>query len=233
MWKKVLFTSLVVAALAPVSSVLAEGPQDGAPPPIIVESSDPSLQQPGQEVAVQEEQRQGRGVEYGAHLLVPIFARTPFRNTLPGVGLSPGIGIQGRVGWEFPNGFTTELNLGFAYNGITGTSASNPALTNFWVGAGARYSFLNASALVPFVGAGVAVHFWTAQFDDGFVTIQSESELALGLNVLGGFAYELSPEIALEAGLQANFTTASFSDVVNPVERSVYLTPFLGGTLYY
>ena len=136
MWKKVLFTSLVVAAFGPVSSALAEGPQDGAPPPVIVEGSDPNAQP--QEVAVQEEQHQGRGIEYGGHIVIPIFSRTPFHDTLPGAGLSPGIGLQGRMGWEFPNGFTTELNLGFAYNAITGTGGTNPALTNFWVGAGVR-----------------------------------------------------------------------------------------------
>ena len=83
------------------------------------------------------------------------------------------------------------------------------------------------------MGAGIAVHLWTAQFDVGSVTVQSESEAALGINALAGFAYELSPEIALEAGIQANMTTRSFANVDNPVERSIYFSPFLGGTLYY
>ncbi|MBK8171951.1 MAG: hypothetical protein IPK60_16620 [Sandaracinaceae bacterium] len=228
MWKKALFTSLVLAAMGPVASAYAEGPQDAPPPPVYVETQ-AGYGQP-QAVPVEEApvERGGRGIEYGAHLVVPIFAQSPFgdRGTL---GLSPGIGLQGRVGWEFAGGFTTELNLGVMYNNVTGVDSSvTSSLTNVWVGAGARYSFLNASALVPFIGLGIAVNFWQSQLDDGFVSVMSDTEAGFAMNALAGFAYELSPELALELGVQANYAFPTAS-----LEHSVYISPFLGGTLYY
>lgn len=236
MFKKARWTSLIVTALvlvvaSPVTSALAEGPQDGqAPPPVYVQAQPQGYVAPQQQVAeAPPDERGGRGIEYGLHLLVPIFARTPFADSAPGLKLSPGIGLQGRVGWEFPGGLTTELNLGVMYNSVTDGSGfdTSVSLTNVWIGAGLRYSFLNASALVPFVGAGLAVNFWQAQSD--FTGTTSDTEAGLGLNALFGFAYEVSPELAIELGAQANYAFAT----ARSVEHSVYFSPFVGGTLYY
>src|SRR5262245_53370777 len=55
--------------------------------------------------------QQGRGIEYGGHLVVPVWLTEDLIN-------NPGIGFQGRVGWEFAGGFTAELIVGFMTNGL-------------------------------------------------------------------------------------------------------------------
>lgn len=176
----------------------------------------------------------GRGIEYGAHLIVPVYLGNPTLDlpTEPEVALGLGIGFQGRLGFEFPGGLTLEGNVGVLGNNVDevgALSASNTTLVNVWVGLGGRFSFLNPSALVPFVGAGIAANLWSVSTDKGGTVESSESEFAFGFNALGGIAYELSPELAAEFGVQVNYSLApeSFS------KGFLFVTPFLGGTLYY
>jgi len=188
---------------------------------------------PGQPQPVQPAQtaEEGRGIEYGAHLIVPIF----LTNDLAG---SVGIGIQGRAGWEFPGGFALELNIGIQGNGfalydpVTDLDAEG-VITAVWIGGGARYAFLNPSAFVPFIGAGIALDFWGTTYDwsDG-TTEEYQSQITFATNALVGAAIELSPYIGLEFGLQVNY---SFPGNVTLFDGKgqLWISPFAGGTLYF
>jgi hypothetical protein len=205
-------------------------PQPGVQPqPVMQPTEEPSAQQ-------------GRGIEYGAHLLVPIFLTNPVTRvrvddatTREGdVDAGLGLGIHGRIGWEFGAGFSIEANVGGLFSTVSGTivddgSSFDPQLTllSFWLGAGARFAILNPSAFVPFVGVGAGVHFWDF-CKDGDSTCESNS-ISVAVNGVVGFAYEISPFAAIEAGLQTNvaFPGDAFT------ETEVYLMPFAGGTLYY
>src|SRR5262249_1203307 len=145
--------------------------------------------------------------------------------------LGPGIGIQGRIGWEFGQGFTAELQGGVSWNAINGVVTYG--LTDLWVGAGVRYAFLNYSPFGPFIGAGVTIDFW------GFTSYGSNDAVAFGFNALAGAAYEISADFAIEAGLQFFGT----SDATHGSGSSAYglfggefafgLAPFAGVSLYY
>ncbi len=226
--------SLVMAFVT--STALAEGPEGGPPPPPPQQPPPqqypPPQQQyqqppPPQQQAPQEQPAtaaQGRGIEYGAHLLVPVWL------TDEGA-LNPGFGIQGRIGWEFGGGFSTEINLGAMFNGYKDFDAT---LSNVWLGGGARYAFLNPSAFVPFVGAGLKLNFWgaCAVVDTGVGTetiCSDERELTLGLNATVGAAYEIGPYFAIEFGANVDLTFPG--DVFE--ESELYVSPFVGGTLYY
>ncbi len=235
MRKIAVVASLFVLSLATVAQ--AEGPQPqpyGQPQPG-QPGAQPGQPQPGGVQVVEqqpaEQTRQaGRGIEYGAHLIVPIWVDS-------NLNLDPGFGIQGRIGWEFPGGLTVELNLGVMFNGssvtvydpfsMTTTTASGN-FNNVWLGAGIRYGFLNPSAFVPFVGVGLAINDWGASCDG---CIDSSREITLSFNGLAGFAYEISQQIALEAGLQVNYSLKG--DVFVGDVTPMWLSPFLGGTLYY
>lgn len=251
-----MFTKNVVAVLfglflLPVAVARAEGPQPGEPGYVDPNQQqyqqqpmgDPNQQQyQQQQQPVVEEQtsteqaQQGRGIEYGAHLFVPIFLTSPTGSEF--VTTNPGLGILGRVGWEFGSGFTAELNIGAQWNSLSVEVAgitSGGSFTNLFLGAGVRYSFLNASALVPFVGAGLQINFWGVDRSDDGSTSTTNDSLAIGVNGVVGLAYELSADLALEAGVRVDYTTAGTTDGPGTFfdGGQVYLSPFLGATLYY
>ncbi len=232
----------------PVAQPTAQPMAQPTAQPMAQPTAQPVVQQPGQPAPGQQQggvqvidQSQAqtaptsRGLEYGAHLIVPIFLASN-----SDVGLSPGIGIQGRIGWEFPGGFTTELNIGAMVNGssadwvdASGASVGGYSMTNLWLGAGVRYAFLNPSAFVPFVGAGIVLNFFNDAITVGGITDSSGSSvITFGANALVGFAYELSRYIALEGGVQINYTIPPTSSEI-AAQPEVWLSPFLGGTLYY
>lgn len=223
MRKSVVVASLLVLSIASVAQ--AEGPQ----PQPQYQPQPGQPQQGGVQVVEQQpaqaaDTRQaGRGIEYGAHLIVPIWTDST-------LNLSPGFGVQGRVGWEFPGGLTPELNIGVMFNqwdigDVLGVSVSTN-LTNFWVGGGLRYAFLNPSAFVPFVGAGIALNVWNCSD-----CTDSSARLTVSFNGLAGFAYEITQQIALEAGVQVNYSLKGevFADGTTPL----WISPFLGGTFYF
>ena len=181
--------------------------------------------------------QQGRGIEYGAHLLVPIFATNPVAVLDNGVDTGSanagfGLGLQARAGWEFGYGFSAEINIGGTFNTMNGEIGGvdidpDTSLYMLWIGAGARYSFLNPSAIVPFVGAGGGILFQSFCANDA---PSCDLEPAGMVNALAGVIYEISPHIGLEAGLQANVVFAN-GDVFADTE--LFLSPFVGATLYY
>lgn len=208
------------------SLALAEDPNYPPPDPM----GQPAYAQPG-EVQVVEQgpppaepmpmERQGRGIEYGGHIVVPFFL------TEGGNDYNVGIGLQGRAGWEFGN-VTLEGNIGWMFNSLA--DDTDIALQNVWLGVGVRYSFFGPSALVPFIGAGAALNIWMLSIADAYGDYYSEDgKVTLGANALVGFAYEINEDAAFELGCQGNFSLKgeAFQD------HQIWLTPFIGGTLYY
>lgn len=240
--------------LLPVAVVQAEGPQPGQPGYVDPQQQqyqqqqqpmgDPNAQyqqqQQGPAVAEQsgnQQAQEGRGVEYGGYLTVPIFVGANVPD-----GLGAGIGLLGRVGWEFGSGFAAELNIGVQYSTYSGTigvdtnfdgvidtfESVDGGISNVWGGAGLRYSFLNASALVPFVGAGLQLNFWGIDYGSGDTYNDS---IALGFNALAGIAYEVSADLAIEGGLRWDISGKGSKGPFGSAQS--YLSPFVGATLYY
>lgn len=213
---------------------------------------------PGGEVQVQEqpvmEQRAaGRGIQYGGHLLVSVPVHGVFAEDF-----GPGFGIHGRIGWELPSGWSVELNLGFLYMTALDPDAtafvdSVAGIGSLYGGVGMRYGFLNPSALVPFIGAGLGLNFWVAGSDTCYQgnsgAVYAGSDVSCedpsgrtydtfgGVSLMGnasvGLIYELTTDLSVEAGVQYNlqWLPGPFAD--SSGERGGYLTIFGGGTLYY
>lgn len=228
--------------LLPVAVAHAEGPQPGEPGYVDPNQQqyqqqpmgDPNQQQyqqqqqqpPVEEQTSTEQAQQGRGIEYGGYLTVPIFVGP----NADGIGL--GVGLLGRIGWEFGSGFTAELNIGVQYNSATlldsGGFIFDGGITNISFGGGLRYSFLNASALVPFLGVGIQANLWGVDYGGGD---SYNDSLAFGFNALAGLAYELSADLAIEAGLRWDLTTEGSKGPF--IAAQSYISPFVGATLYY
>jgi len=230
--------------LLPVAVARAEGPQPGEPGYVDPNQQqyqqqpmgDPNQQQyqqqqQQQQQPVMEEQtsneqaQQGRGIEYGGYLTVPIFVGP----NADAIGL--GVGLLGRIGWEFGSGFTAELNIGVQYNSAVLRDSGgvfNGGITNISLGAGLRYSFLNASALVPFLGLGIQANLWGVDYGGGE---SYNDSLAFGVNALAGLAYELSADLAIEAGLRWDLSTKDSRGFFGAAQS--YISPFVGATLYY
>jgi hypothetical protein len=195
----------------------------GQPPPQPVEQPQPVQEQPVEEELVHD--NQGRGREWGAHLVVPIFV------TVEG-DLTPGIGIQGRFGWEFPSGFILEGQIGYMMNWVSDTSAED-SMYSIYGGVGARYAFYNPSALVPFIGANVTLNYWSMDTTSGVNPFPScpdceVSGITVSFGGGAGVAYEISAQIAIEAGVNvmATIPGSVFPDV------EVFVLPFIGATFY-
>ncbi len=185
----------------------------------------------------------GRGIQYGAHLVVPIFVLQH-----QDMDLNVGIGVQGRIGWEFGSGLSAELSLGIMYNGARDgaydevDSAGTPVtvswegygLTTIWVGLGIRYAFLNPTAVVPFIGAGILVPIWSNAFRTSAGTVASEGDavVSFGFDGVVGVQLEVSNNVGIEAGVQLNYTFAPTWDQIY-ASPEMWLSPFVGVTLYF
>lgn len=175
-------------------------------------------------------QGQGRGVQYGAHLVSPILL-TDFRRNggaeriLPGGGL----GVRARIGWEFPSGLTAELYGGLAVNGIDteGMSDRRSTLITGDFGVGARYMFFNETAFVPFLQLGLGLRYYDIEWPSG-AEEDGDPSLTLPVHVAVGGQIELSPYFGIELGVMADYAFG-----LDVLEDGVFvLTPFVGVTLY-
>ncbi|HJL18474.1 MAG TPA: hypothetical protein RMH99_22610 [Sandaracinaceae bacterium LLY-WYZ-13_1] len=174
---------------------------------------------------------QGRGIQYGAHLISPIYlldvTRAGARDPAAYLAVGGGAGVLGRVGWEFPDGFTLEVFGGFAANGIDtrGTDASN-ILLRTELGAGGRYMFFNETAVVPFVQVGAGIRWWWFDWTD--VAVEMSAEPTFAIHGAVGVQIELSPYFGIEGGATIDYAFGHeiFGDGMLAV------TPFLGVTLY-
>jgi hypothetical protein len=268
------FTQLLVllSVLASAEVALAEDPDGGVPPPTdpVIQPVDPAQDpnavpvegepyEPGadpyaqpapdpnagaQPVPVVEEEsaETGRGVQYGLHVVVPIYLLNH-----DGMDLNVGIGAQGRIGWEFGSGLSTELSIGVMYNGARDgtydeTLAGAPVtvtwegygLTTIWIGLGLRYAFLNPTAFVPFIGAGLMLPIWSNAFRNaaGGVTSEGDAVVSFGFNGLVGVQLEVSTQVGIEVGAQINYAIAPGWDQIYAAPE-LWLTPFAGVTLYF
>lgn len=204
---------------------------------IVVEPAEPSSVQIVEESQASEQivergyvRGEGRGVQYGAHFISPIYL-TDVRNAA-GEDTYPegGFGLWGRIGWEFPLGFTLEVLGGVAANGVDtlGTDA-DPAFMRADIGLGARYMIFNDTAFVPFVQIGGTLRFFFFDWQTSDPsTRQVDGELTGALHGAIGAQIELSPYFGIEAGLAVDYTFAA--DIF--AEGIVSLMPFLGVTLY-
>lgn len=207
-----------------------------------------------EQAPVYEQRAAGRGIEYGGHLLVSVPLHGVFAQDF-----GPGFGIHGRIGWELPSGFSVEMNLGFLYMVAQDPAAADYAedvagIGSLYGGVGARYGFLNPSAIVPFVGAGLGLNYWvaggstayqgrsgivycgsdnTGGCDAGGTTYDTFGGVSLLANASAGIIYELTHDVSIEVGAQYNlqFLPGPFAGASG--ERGGYLTIFGGGTLYY
>lgn len=244
--RKSIFTAVILAAAAAMT-VAASGAQAQVMTP--QGGGGTYYQQPQQQQPYQEETaEQGRGIQYGAHVIFPFYVTNPLTVTqvdyggptseLSEVNGGFGLGVQGRIGWEFGYGFSAEVNLGILFNLLNAQSLESanegPAdqvLWTFWIGAGVRYAFLNPSAFVPFVGVGISLNFWDLCADSD--TVCETNVIGVVPNATVGFAFEISPWAAIEAGLTANMGLGADAAFGDAGDVEVYLSPFAGGTLYY
>lgn len=205
------------------------------------------------EPAPEDQRAQGRGIQYGLHLLVA----SPLHGVLA-EDFAVGFGLQGRIGWELPSGLSLEVDVGYQGFGVqdyeVGGADSDDSIGALYAGVGARFAFLNPTAFVPFVGAGLATNLWIVPTETEFFGRSGQyycgsdfaCELAPGGsgesafggvsllgNVAAGGIYEITAKIAIEAGAQYSIVM-----VPGPFDQARganfgYLTFFAGGTLYY
>ena len=141
----------------------------------------------------------------------------------------PGGGLHGRIGWEFPSGFTVEIYGGFAFNAVESADGEptdrSHVLSQADAGVGLRYMFFNETAVVPFVQVGAGGRwFWFHWPDVGEVDAQG----AFALTGAVGLQIELSPFFGIEGGALVDYTFGH--DLFR--EGFVSITPFIGVTLY-
>lgn len=173
----------------------------------------------------------GRGIQYGAHLVSPIYLMPMDRagGSVERLGHGPGAGLHGRVGWEFPSGLSIELYGGFAFNRVDFV-AGEPAdrshvLSQADIGLGLRYMFFNETAVVPFVQVGAGGRWFWFHWPGGD---EVNAKGAFALTGAVGLQIELSPFFGIEAGALVDYTFGM--DLFR--EGFVSITPFLGVTLY-
>jgi hypothetical protein len=178
---------------------------------------------------------QGRGIQYGAHVISPVYLSTVTPTNGRTVFPTGGAGLLARIGWEFPSGLTLELQGGFAVNAVdrpAGFTDMSSVLTRAEFGGGARYMFFNDTAFVPFVQVSGAFRwFWFDYVNEaGAVTAAAATSDTLTGAVGGalGAQIELSPYFGIEAGVAVDYTFAA-----GPFDEGfVAIMPFLGVTLY-
>ncbi len=176
---------------------------------------------------------QGRGIQYGAHLVSPVYVTTVQPAAGRPIDVSAGAGLLGRIGWEFPSGFTLEVFGGFAANGVgrpPGFDDMSSAFTRAEVGGGLRYMFFNDTAFVPFVQIGASLRwFWFDYVDAANRVNNVDAELTGAVSGAVGFQIELSPYFGIEAGCAVDYT--AWADIFAE-PGLVSVMPFVGVTLY-
>lgn len=180
----------------------------------------------------------GRGIQYGAHLISPVYVTSVLAQNGEGVdgtavGVDGGLGIHARIGWEFPSGFTLEVQGGLAVNAVPDADYEmSNAFTRGEVGLAARYMFFNDTAFVPFVEVGGALRWfffdWRPSRTADPQTAGEHENLTGAVKGAIGAQIELSPYFGLELGCAVDYTFAGAIFT----EGFVSVTPFVGVTLY-
>ena len=151
----------------------------------------------------------GRGIQYGAHLISPVYVtRVIAQNEamMDGtpIGVDGGLGVQARIGWEFPSGFTLEVQGGLAVNAVPDADFEmSNAFTRGEIGLAARYMFFNDTAFVPFIQIGGTVRWFFFDWrnpDNDVVTAGERENLTGAIKGAVGAQIELSPYFGIELG---------------------------------
>lgn len=130
--------------------------------------------------------------------------------TLPGeLGVDNGFGISGTYGYEFGNGFRTEIEVSYRENGIksisiaafglTGTGAASGDVTALASMLNGYFDIATESRWTPYIGAGVGV----ARIDvDISVADESASvdDTVFAFQGMAGLRYDLSEDVVIRAG---------------------------------
>jgi hypothetical protein len=175
-------------------------------------------------------QGQGRGIQYGAYLISPVYVSDIWRagNDTQRLLVGGGAGVHGRIGWEFPSGFTLEVFGGFAANGVD--TQGVPEVSNIFLradaGVGGRYMFFNSTAFVPFVQLAVQGRWYWFDWSTSGEAIDGASGFAL--NGALGAQIELTPYFGIEAGVAVDY---AFGHELFG-EGLISIMPFAGATLY-
>lgn len=181
---------------------------------------------------------QGRGIQYGAHLISPVYLTDVTRAGRDGfdpadrLRVGPGAGVYGRIGWEFPSGLTLEIFGGFGANGVDtqGLTDVSNVFMRVDVGGGFRYLFFNESALVPFIGIGAQGSWFKFDWSNPDMSGREVGlSGTLGLHAVLGLQIELSPYFGIEGGCAVDYM---FGLDMFGGAGLVALRPFLGVTLY-
>lgn len=179
----------------------------------------------------------GRGIQYGAHLISPVYVTSVTAQNGVGssgtpIGVDGGLGVQARIGWEFPSGFTLEVQGGLAVNAVPDADFEmSNAFTRGEIGLAARYMFFNDTAFVPFVEVGGALRWFFFDWrnpDNDVVTAGERENLTGALKGAVGAQIELSPYFGIELGCAVDYTFGGGLFT----EGFVSVTPFVGVTLY-
>jgi hypothetical protein len=174
---------------------------------------------------------EGRGVQYGAHFISPVYLTTVESPEGYELRQGGGFGLHARIGWEFPLGFTIEVAGGIAGNGVdTAMLDTSNVFMRADAGLGVRWMIFNDTAFVPFVQVGGGLRWF---FFDWLLADETEravsGELTGAIHGAVGAQIELSPYFGIEFGLAVDYTFAA--EIF--AEGIVSLMPFAGVTLYY
>lgn len=176
-------------------------------------------------------QGQGRGIQYGAHLISPIYVMDMERGggTREPLGTSGGGGVRGRIGWEFPSGLSVEVVGGIAFNYVperpSEVADRSHVLTQGDILVGGRYAFYNETAFVPFIGLGGGLKLFYFSWPDGDV---EDPAAAFTIEATVGAQIELSPFFGIELGANVAYTFGHEHFETGFIS----VTPFIGLTLY-
>lgn len=175
---------------------------------------------------------EGRGVQYGAHLVSPVYLSSVTPAAGRDVRVGAGVGLLARIGWEFPSGFTVEAFGGLAANGVDTLEHDDMSnvLMRAEIGAGFRYMFFNETAFVPFVQLGASLRWHWFDYLDFANSVQAANgDPTAALHAAVGFQIELTPYFGIEAGCMVDYTLwgKTFAE-----PGFVSLMPFVGVTLY-
>ncbi len=145
------------------------------------------------------------GLDCGAHVLLGYL-------TVDRPALGIGLGAQGRFGVTFTPQIMAELSAAVVLNQATETDED---VLDLGVRAGGRYLFVELRPLVPFLGAGLTVHRWSATR----ISLMDGSEVGVNdvnasLDLMGGARFDILDHWAAEAILQVAtlFESAVFYD---------------------
>lgn len=162
--------------------------------------------------------REGRGFAWGGLVVVPVpLGELRYvEAAAPAPYYAPGAGVLGRLGWELPEGLG--LYATFAVQAFA--VEAQPAMQRYRGGLELRWTIETGSAVLPFVGVGGAVEFFSRSGALGTTG---------GLFGGGGVAFAVAPWAQVEMGveLSAVFPGAAFVDTI------WLLTPALGGTFFF